>query len=32
MACRGKPSTICSDNVNPFQAAAKWSKQIIKSE
>ena len=32
IARRGKPSTIYSDNAKSFQAAAKWLKQIIKSE
>ena len=32
IACRGRPSTIYSDNVKSFQAVAKWLKQIIKSE
>ena len=29
---RGKPSTVYTDNAKSFQAAAKWLKQIIKSE
>ena len=32
IARRGKPSTVYSDNAKSFQAAAKWLKQIIKSE
>ena len=32
VARRGKSSTIYSDNAKSFQAAAKWLKQIIKSE
>ena len=32
VARRGKPTTIYSDNAKSFQAAAKWLKQIIKSE
>ena len=32
IARRGKPSTFYSDNAKSFQAAAKWLKQIIKSE
>ena len=32
IARREKSSTIYSDNVKSFQAAAKWLKQIIKSE
>ena len=32
VARREKPTTIYSDNAKPFQAAAKWLKQIIKSE
>ena len=32
VARRGKPTIIYSDNVKSFQAAAKWLKQIIKSE
>ena len=32
IAHRRKPSTIYSDDAKSFQAAAKWLKQIIKSE
>ena len=32
IARRGKTSTVYSDNAKSFQAAAKWLKQIIKSE
>ena len=32
IARRGRPKTVYSDNAKTFQAAAKWLKQVIKTE